>query len=250
MRRYLTRGPASAIAAVAAPLALSAVLLPFRSHLANTNVALLLVAVVVAVAALGRRSAGAVAAVTAALCFDFFYTRPYERFAISKSSDLATAGLLLLVGLAVSQLAARARRLEVIAITDADHLARIHDTAVLTRSAGSALTAVDHVRAQLIDLLQLRGCRFEYGNLMGHPARLEPDGSVVIGRRQWDADRLGLPDEDVELRLFGSGRYIGRFMLEPTLGAVPSRQARLVAVTLADQAGAALDTLRQPANAR
>ncbi|MFF5212329.1 hypothetical protein [Streptosporangium sp. NPDC000396] len=33
-----------------------------------------------------------------------------------------------------------------------------------------------------------------------------------------------------------------RFMLEPTPGTIPPLQARLVAVTLADQAGSALDT--------
>ncbi|MGF1430589.1 DUF4118 domain-containing protein [Kitasatospora sp. LaBMicrA B282] len=237
------------LAAVAGPLALSAVLLPFRGTMANTNVALLLVVIVVAVAALGRRSAGAVAAVVAALCFDFFFTRPYEQFAISKSADLTTAILLLVVGLAVSQLAARARRFRILAITDAGYLARIRDTAVLSRSTNSALTVVDQVRDQLVELLQLRGCRFEYGSLLGHPPRLEHDGSVMIGHHPWDADRLGLPAEDVELRMFGNGKYIGRFMLEPTPGVVPTRQARLVAVTLADQAGAALDSLHRPVKA-
>ncbi|MCX4744143.1 DUF4118 domain-containing protein [Kitasatospora sp. NBC_01287] len=247
--RHPAHGPLALLAAVAAPLALCAVLLPFRGGIANTNVALLLVVVVVAVAALGRRSAGAVAAVVAALCFDFFFTRPYEQFAISKSADLTTAALLLAVGLAVSQLAARARRFRVLAITDAGYLTRIRDTAALARSANSALTVVDQVRDQLVELLQLRGCRFEYGSLLGRPPRLEHDGSIVVGQRSWDADRLGLPDEDVELRMFGNGTYIGRFMLEPTPGAVPSRQARLVAVTLASQAGAALDSLHRPAKA-
>ncbi|MGK4579494.1 DUF4118 domain-containing protein [Kitasatospora sp. HPMI-4] len=248
MRRYVTRGTVSLLAAVLGPLALCAVLLPFRDGLANTDVALLLVVVVVAVAALGRRLAGAVAAVSAAVWFGFFFTPPYERFTISKSSDLTTAVLLLAVGLAVSQLAAHARRMRVIAITDADYLARIHDTAVLARSTNSAIAVVDQVREQLIDLLRLRNCRFEYGSLIGHPPRLEHDGSVVVGRRPWDADRLGFPEQDVELRMFGNGKYIGRFMLEPTPGAVPSRQARLVAVTLADQAGAVLDSLQHPAN--
>ncbi|GAA2269236.1 hypothetical protein GCM10010430_63370 [Kitasatospora cystarginea] len=249
MLRHLTRDTLSLVAAVLGPAALCAVLLPLRDRLANTDVALLLlVVVVVAVAALGRRLAGALAAVSAAVWFDFFFTPPYERFAISKSSDLTTAVLLLLVGLAVSQLAFHASRLQVVAITDADYLARIHATAVLARSANSAITVVDHVQDQLVELLRLRGCRFEYGSLLGHPPRLEHDGSVVIGRRPWDADRLGLPDQDVELRLFGNGQYVGRFMLEPTPGAVPSRQARLVAVTLADQVGAVLDSLRPPAH--
>ncbi|PWI09798.1 histidine kinase [Streptomyces sp. NWU339] len=249
MLRFITRGPFSLLAAVLAPVALCAVLLPWRGGLANTDVALMLVVVVVAVAALGHRGAAALAAVGAALWFDFFFTRPYERFTISKSTDVTTALLLLCVGLTVSQLAVRARRFRVTAITDAGYLARIHDTAVLSRSADSALTVVDHVGDELIDLLQLRGCRFQYGSLIGHPPRLEHDGSITIGRRQWDADRLGLPDQEVEVRMFGNGRYIGRYMLAPTPGAVPSRQARLVAVTLADQAGAAMDALWQPAKA-
>jgi hypothetical protein len=52
--------------------------------------------------------------------------------------------------------------------------------------------------------------------------------------------RLGLPAEEVELRVFGNGQYYGRFMLTPKPGSHPSLQARLVAVTLADQAGRAM----------
>ncbi|MGW3044309.1 DUF4118 domain-containing protein [Kitasatospora sp. NPDC001159] len=239
LRRLMT-GPLS-LAVVVVPLALSAVLLPARGHLANTNVALLLVVAVVAVAAVGHRLSGAVAALSAAAWFDFFFTRPYERFSISNSSDITTAVLLLAVGLAVSQLAARARRFEVIAVTDAGHLARIHDAAVLARSK-PAPAVVDHVRAELVDFLGLRACRFEYGSLIGHPPRLEHDGSIVVGRRPWPTEELGMPAEDVELRVFANGKYVGRFMLTPAPGSVPDRQSLLVAVTLADQAGAALET--------
>jgi hypothetical protein len=42
------------------------------------------------------------------------------------------------------------------------------------------------------------------------------------------------------LRVFGSGQYHGRFMMTPKPGSRPSLQARLVAVTLAGQAGRAL----------
>ncbi|MEV7010294.1 DUF4118 domain-containing protein [Streptosporangium sp. NPDC051022] len=242
MPHYLDRDRIAIIAAVVAPLVLSVILVPFRGSLSNTNVALLLVLIVVAVAANGNRFAGALAAVSAAVWFDFFFTPPYQRFAIAKSDDVQTAILLLIVGLAVSQLAARARRLRVVTVTDADYLNRIHDTAELAQSAKTPDTVVDHVAGQLTDLLGLRGCRFEYGALIGHPPRLEQDGTVVWDRRHWDVDRLGLPDKEVELRTFGNGHFYGRFMLDPTPGTVPSLQARLIAVTLADQAGAALAT--------
>jgi Domain of unknown function (DUF4118) len=58
-----------------------------------------------------------------ALWFDFFFTLPYYRFTIRSSADVTTAVLLLLTGLAVSQLAARARRLKIITVTDAGYLA-------------------------------------------------------------------------------------------------------------------------------
>ena len=99
---------------------------------------------------------------------------------------------------------------------------------------------VDHVREQLTGLLDLEGSRFEYGSLLGHPPRLEPDGTIMTGHARWDVEQRGLPGEEIELRTFGGGQYYGRFMLKPKPGAKPSLQARLVAVTLADQAGRAL----------
>ena len=77
MIRYLTRDRIAILAALTAPLAAAAVLLPFRGSWPNTNVALLLVVVVVAVAAIGNRVAGALAAVWTAVWFDFFFTLPY-----------------------------------------------------------------------------------------------------------------------------------------------------------------------------
>lgn len=243
MPDYLVRGPVAIIAALVAPLAVCAVLLPFRAGLANTVVALILVVVVVAAAALGHRLAGVLAALSAAVWFDFFFTVPYQRLTISSPADLTTAVVLLTIGLAVSQLAARARRLKVVTITDADYLAQLHHAARLAQTATSPDTVVECVRAQLVGLLHLRGCRFQYGTLLGHAPRLESDGSITVGRKTWDVDRLGLPDQDIELRVFAGGHFHGRFLLEPTPGHTPPLQARLVAVTLADQAGAALQTI-------
>ncbi|WP_406504521.1 DUF4118 domain-containing protein [Streptomyces sp. NBC_00212] len=227
-------------AAVAGPLAAAGLLVPFRTHVASTNLALILVVVVVAVAANGHRGAGALAALSSAVWFDFLLTRPYERFTIAGGDDITTAVLLLAVGLAVSQLAARARRLKVVTVTDADHLARIHDTAQLARRTGSAATVVDHVRGELTDVLHLDGCRFEYGSLLGHPPQLGQDGEVTTAHGRWSLERRGWPQGETELRVFGNGHYYGRFMLRPGRADVVPLQARLVAATLADQVGAAL----------
>jgi hypothetical protein len=237
--RYLSRDRAAVLAGLLVPLAVAALLLPWRASWSNTNVALVLVVAVVALAALGSRAAGALAAVSAFAWFDFFFTRPYERFTIQGSADITTAVLLLVVGLAVSQLAARARQLRVVAITDAGYLAQIHEAASMAKSAEAAETVVDTVKDQLISVLDLEDCRFEYGTLLGHPPRLEPDGTVVTSYGRRDVEHYGFPAGEIELRTYGNGQYYGRFMMLPRPGAKPSLQARLVAVTLADQAGRA-----------
>jgi hypothetical protein len=250
MTRYLTRDRIAILAALAAPVAAAAILLPFRASWSNTNVAMLLVVVIVGVAAIGNRVAGGLAAVSAAAWFDFFFTLPYYRFTIRTSADITTAVLLLVVSVAVSQLAARARRLQVIAITDAGYLAQIQQTVSLTQTARSPDAVADHVRKQLIGLLDLEGCRFEYGSLLGRPPRLEPDGTVIAGHSKWDVEESGLPGEEIELRTFGNGQYYGRFMMKPKPGSKPSLQARLVAVTLADQAGRAFSATATTRTAR
>ena len=58
MTRYLTRDRIAVLAAFVAPLALTAVLVPFRPSFPNTDAALALLLVVVAVAANGYRLAG------------------------------------------------------------------------------------------------------------------------------------------------------------------------------------------------
>lgn len=235
--RYLTTDRAVIAAAVGVPLASAAVLLPWRGSWSNTNVALLLVVTVVAVAAAGNRVAGALAAVSAAAWFDFFFTQPYERFTIRHSSDVTTFALLLAVGVAVSQLAAWARRLKAVTVADAGYLGRIVRSAALTQSAESPDAVIDHVRGELTGLLDLRDCRFEYGMLLGHPLRLEPDGTVATRHGYWPVDEAGFPDQELELRTFSNGQYCGRFMMRPKPGSRPPLQARLVAVALADLAG-------------
>jgi hypothetical protein len=55
--------------------------------------------------------------------------------------------LLLVAGLAVSQLAARARQLRVVAITDAGYLPQIHQASSMAKSPVAAETVVDIVKA-------------------------------------------------------------------------------------------------------
>jgi K+-sensing histidine kinase KdpD len=84
MSRYLTRDRLALLAAFAAPPAFAAILVPFRASFPNTDAALAMLLVMVAVAAAGNRLAGYFAALSSAVWFDFFLTQPYERFTITR----------------------------------------------------------------------------------------------------------------------------------------------------------------------
>ena len=106
----LSRDRLAVLAALLAPVALAAILVPFRSSIPNTDAALAMILVVVAVAANGYRLAGILAALSVAVWFDFFLTQPYETFSITRRNDIETTVLLLVIGIAVTEIAVWGRR--------------------------------------------------------------------------------------------------------------------------------------------
>jgi K+-sensing histidine kinase KdpD len=242
VRQWLSRERIALLFAVLAPLAVSAALVPFRDSLANTHVALVLVVVIVGVAANGYRVAGILAALSAGVWFDFFFTQPYQRFTIDDRADIETLVLLLAVGVAVTELAVWGRRQQALASREAGYLAGIQAAAEVGATGGSANALTREVSDQLVRTLGLRGCRFQPGvSGVGNPPRLRRDGQVVWNGAVWDVERSGLPvDRDIELLVETGGRLHGRYMLSEAPDARPPLAQRRVAVTLADQVGAAL----------
>jgi len=218
-------------------------LVPARSHVAQANVALIMVVAVVAVAVTGRRVAAALAAVSAAFWFDVLFTVPYNSLAIANGDDTLTAALLLVVGLAVGQLAAWARAQRDAARRGRQDIGRIHYAAELA-AQGESVESVDHlvlaVSLELRDLLFLRDCRFSYGVADESLPSLGHDGQVRWGDLGWGTETLGLPSKGVTLAAHGQGRVVGTFTLIPTPGVVVDEDRLLVAVALADQVGAAI----------
>jgi K+-sensing histidine kinase KdpD len=246
MPGHLTRDRLAVLAGLAAPLALAAVLVPFRASFPNTDAALAMLVVVVAVAANGDRLAGVLAAASTAVWFDFFLTQPYERFTITRRTDIETTVLLLVIGVAVTEIAVWGRRHYAIASRRAGYLDGINNAARMVAVGGSAAALIDQVSAQLVQLLSLRACIFQYGVAgLGRPARLHRDGSVTFGERRWAADGEGFPPgTDAELLVEGGGIFQGRFLMTPAPGARPALERRLLAVAFADQVGAALASSR------
>jgi K+-sensing histidine kinase KdpD len=236
-RRSLVVGVAAVL-----PLVACAVLSLFRDSVANTNAALGLVLLVVAAASTGIRAAGLVAALSSAAWFDFFLTEPYNHFAIADQADIETAALLTLVGLAVTEIALWGRRQQASASRQQGYLEGVLSTAA-TVGAGRTSTSslIDHVRAQIVDVLEIDDCRFDHdtGPVL---ATLNHDGTVTYNGQPWAVDRHGLPtDTEIALPVKSGGVVHGRFLLTAATRVVrPSLEQLRVAGGLASQVGAAL----------
>ena len=137
MHRWWTRARLALAAAILGSLTPAALLAPLRTEIANTDAALILVLVVVAVAANGYRVAGILAALSAAVWFDFFLTAPYHTFAINKRADIETTVLLMLVGIAVTELAVWGRSQHAEAGRRAGYLAGVQAAAQAVASGTS-----------------------------------------------------------------------------------------------------------------
>jgi K+-sensing histidine kinase KdpD len=228
------------MAALAVPLLFTALLVPIRTGFPNTDAALALMLAVVGVAATGYRLAGILAAVSAAVWFDFFLTQPYERFTIYRTTDIETTVLILVIGIAVTELAVWGRREHLAATRRAGYLEGINAAAEAVASGNSAPGLIDQVCDRFTQILALQACRFEYGVAgLGRPARLQHDGQVTVANRAWDVESDGLPAE-TELLVEAGGILQGRFLLQAQHDSRPALEARLVAVALADQVGGAL----------
>ncbi|MET9588701.1 SpoIIE family protein phosphatase [Streptomyces sp. NPDC006539] len=204
MPRSLVKRLTAFLAAVAVPLAVCALLTPIRATLSQTNVALILMLVVAAVAALGHRWVAVLTALSAAAWFIFFFTTPYESFIRFKNADdIVTAGLLLVVGLAVSQLARRYTRERTIATTlQHSLLPRVLPDTSAVRPAFRYVPAEAEVGGDWFDVIPLPGFRtaLVVGDVAGHGL-----GSAVTMGRLRTAVRnfstLDLPPDELLARL-------------------------------------------------
>ncbi len=230
------------IAGIIGPLAVAAVLVPFRATFAATAAALLLAAVVVGVASSGDRMSGYLATVSATLSFDVLLTEPYGRLAITHRPDLETAICLFVVGIGITEISVRSRQHREGAAEEAEFVGVLHSVAELVASGTSEQEVVRFVRARLIDLLGLRDCRFEVAVPLRPRFQIESSGDVFLAGSVWAVHRVGLPGPEIDLPVQRSGETVGRFVLTPTPGLPISRERRVVAVAMADQIGPSLQT--------
>jgi K+-sensing histidine kinase KdpD len=229
--------------AVVLPLVACSVFSGFRESVLNTNVALGLVLLIVAAAATGIRAAGLGATLSSAAWFDFFLTPPFSEFAIRSRGDIETAALLVLVGIAVTEISLWGRRQQARASREAGYLNGVVSTAAAVGAGFSSTTSlIEHVEGQIVEVLGIDGCRFSLRLDEPVLATLENDASVVYNGRPLDVARRGLPtDTAIALAVESGGTVRGQFILTAASVVVrPTGEQLRVAIALANQVGAAL----------
>jgi K+-sensing histidine kinase KdpD len=245
VRQYRTQ--LAIAAAFLGPLALALLVVPFRATFASTAAALLFVAVIVAVAVTGDRLAGVLASLSSALWFDFFLTEPYQRLAISHRPDIETTVSILLVGVVVTELAARSRHHHESSSQEASYVSMMHDLTELAASSAPESVIVDRASESLVELLSLRSCHFVAGTLDTPLARIRSDGNMVHAGIPWPVQQLGIPGPEAEIEVQWQGQVLGHFVLTPTRGQPVELERRLVAASVVDIVGAALSDRKRAA---
>lgn len=226
--------------AILGPLAVSGVLVAVRDQIRPSNAALVLVLVVLASAVVGGRWGGATSAVVSALCFDFFFTRPYYSFTINSRDDIETTIVLLVVGLAVGELVVRTRRHRQVASASRREVEQVRRVAALGAGGEAAGKLIQILQRELVEALDVRAARFERPPFATLLPRLG-HGSVTVPAVS-NGTPTG-PANEVELPVWGQGREFGRFVLElpeDSTGVSINPDDRALAAALADQLGAAL----------
>ena len=236
-----TEEPAGRIALAIGPavaLGAAGLLERVRDSFGVANVALVLSCVVV-VAALAGRSAGLATAVTAALAYNFFHTRPYYSLRISSGRDIATVGLLVIIGVIVGEMGTWRRR-ALAASTRRLQGSRALEAVAAQLAAGTQPDEIwAAVRAAMIDALDLADCRFELG--ASPSVQLIPRSGSLFG----ESMRLGrhgfeLPASGAAIAVVYAGRTLGHIVMVPAGSGGSQRDIRQVAVALADEYAVAL----------
>lgn len=220
------------VAAVIAPVAVAAALIPLRDEL-DQSTALILVVPVVLVALAGGIGPGLLASLSATLSFDVFLTRPYFGLAIHADDDIVAAVTLLIVGALIGRMASRLARVDTRAVIRRRTLDRltafIQDVADGESDDGALLAATAE---SISRILGLAGCEWQPRTGPSTAPTILPNGQLMAYLVDLGEDRAQLPDR-TELPVTSPDREFGRFVLHPTRDHDVSIEERRTAAAVA-----------------
>jgi K+-sensing histidine kinase KdpD len=235
--------PVVRMVSVAAPLVTCLVLSTVRDQVTAATSVLVLVVWVVGAAATGDRLAGVLAAISAGAWFDFFLTEPYLRFTIADPDDVEATVLLVLISLAVTEVALWGHRQQTQAALRSGYLDGVLAAARAVADGDLPTSSVtDVVARQIAEVLAADSCDYVEGPVRdARVAVLDHDGVLTRNGRDVDVDRTGLPTDEYLAVLVRRGpEVVGHFLLSTTSHSTyPTREQRRVAVLMADQVAAA-----------
>jgi uncharacterized protein DUF4118 len=234
----------------AAAIGVAIAWVPIRRDNSSVDVALALLVVIAAAGATGRRAAVAWAAVSAGAGFTFFDTTPYDHFTITKSPDVVTAVLLVVVGSATGELAVRVARQRRRDRSGHGDMGRVRRVSASLAAGEELVMMIGSVAEELTRLLDLQDCWFTAEPIDAGAFCVSRDGRLCRGTSNGSSVRpLFRGPRDVVLPVWGQGQIVGHFVLKAAPGRWADQEQLLVAVTLADQVGAALFVQAPPMGA-
>jgi K+-sensing histidine kinase KdpD len=242
-------GVAWAAGAFVASLLIGAFVEPFRETIGLENVVILYLLVVVAAAGIGGRAAGMVAALSAALCYDYFLTSPYHSLVIDSLAQVITVGLLVATGMVVSVGGRVRRRSAAVAEAHAKVIRLLHRVTEEVAAGG----AVDRVAAE--GLQRLLGAR-RVSVLRRSPAgfavtmdvgdtqppldlealtHLDREGRIPPGHHRVLKGTMLLPRNGVALDLVARQQPVGYLVVIPGRDVLADRTIRLAVAAIANE---------------
>ncbi len=209
-----------------------------RGVLDRSDLALLMVLAIVAVATSGDRVAAAIAAVSAAASFDFFLTRPYGSLRVDSAPDIETTLILLGIGLAVGQISIVGRERRRDARRARKELGRLEHVAARLATDARVSPLITLIEEEISGVLSLTECRFERER--PDLAELCSDGHVETSTLVFTGEGFELPRDGAALAVVGAGATVGWFRLVPRRAVAVPLESRKVAVALAQLLGSVL----------
>ena len=207
------------------------------SACALAALALALVLVVVGFAATGDRPSGILAGLASAAGFDYFLTSPYLSLNIANPEDIELAVLLLLVGLAVNEVALWGGRQSARASEREGFIRGLMESSDLVAKGGPGTETVDAVAGHIWHSLGAERVTYADGAPSPDQAIVQRDGSVTLQGSTLNVAGYGLPtDRFTAVPVVQGERIIGHFQITAATRLVkPSTEQLRIAVLLADQ---------------
>jgi hypothetical protein len=218
------------------PAAVAAAWIPLRSDQPNTDIAVVLVLCVGAVAIVGGPWAAVVGALAGATAFDLFDAPPYGQLYMTRGKDVVTTLVLVGAGLLVAELCIRMRAYRGMAAKRAEDFTVLSSAARLMAVGEDGPMVVEALAGELVSRLGLNDCEFAQGSPPGDRPYIGRDGRVVPPQGQ-PRDATG---GQMDLPVWVGSEVVGYYRLYLSLGPPPSPDRLLAAVGIAEQAGAAL----------